>query len=200
MYRLDPHPEPPCDLAARPLPLRACAGPFFRIHRRALPALHFGRGALFRFDAPGGEFGVLYAALEPDAAFIETLGHATGLRVVDAAALMARGLVVFDAAPPLQLVDLSGQGLAQLGADNRLADGDYLVAQRWSRALHDHPAAPDGIAYRCRHDPERLCVALFERVAPRLSPRDLGPLWGAGDDPSRLAAWLERYEFGLIDD
>lgn len=40
----------------------------------------------------------------------------------------------------------------------------YDVAQSWSKALHDHPAEADGIAYTARHDDRAMCIALFDRA------------------------------------
>ncbi|WP_232346461.1 RES domain-containing protein [Cupriavidus sp. USMAA2-4] len=45
---------------------RPCAGPLWRIHRAHLGPIHYNRRAAgatpYRFDAAGGEFGVLYAS------------------------------------------------------------------------------------------------------------------------------------------
>ena len=73
-----PHPEPPEDLAFRPLPLTTTDGPWFRLHHLEYAALRFGRLARSRFDAPAGEYGMLYCAVDPHCAFVETFGHATG--------------------------------------------------------------------------------------------------------------------------
>ena len=43
--------------------------------------------------------------------------------------------------------------------------GVLYIAQRWSRALWEHPQQPDGIIYRSRHDPSKVCAALFDRCA-----------------------------------
>src|SRR6478735_5682570 len=44
--------------------------------------LFFGRSGLNRFDAPAGEYGVLYAGESVECAFIETFGSATGIRAI----------------------------------------------------------------------------------------------------------------------
>jgi hypothetical protein len=69
-----------------------------------------------------------------------------------------------DAARPLRLVDLTGPGLAQLGADARLWSGSIRIAQLWSQALFNHPEQPDGIYYLSRLNPARCCAAIFDRV------------------------------------
>jgi hypothetical protein len=98
-------------------------------------------------------------------------------------------------AGPLKLVDLSGPGLAAIGADARLCVGDYRVAQRWSRAFWVHPQKPDGILYLARHNPAIVCAAVFDR-APVAAAHKLGPLLG----PRLIhqtAALLDAYNVGL---
>ena len=63
------------------------------------------------------------------------------------------------------MVDLTGPGLARLGADERLCAGGHAVAQRWALALWTHPSRPDGLYFRARHDPSRFCVAIYDRAA-----------------------------------
>ncbi len=195
-----PHPEPPADLPARPLLLHTFrAGQrWWRIHRPANDPVYFGKGALNRFDAPKGEFGVLYAGADAHCAFIETFGHATGTRFVTEAELDARALAVVRCSRALQLVDLRGEGLAQVGADAALPCGfDYALAQRWARAFHDHPRKPDGIAYPARHDPSRTSIALFDQAAPNLKSERLGPL-SHPRNAKVLGDILTTYRFGLV--
>lgn len=127
--------------------------------------IYFGRSGRNRFDAPAGEFGVCYVGDSPHCAFIETFAHETGKRIITTEELNTRGIVPVIASRPLRFVDLRGPGLARLGADARLATGDYAVATRWAKALHDHRERPDGLLYLSRHDSTRLCVAMFERAA-----------------------------------
>ncbi len=195
-----PHPAPPRDLADRPLPLRTWQSPWLRIHRAVRPPLHFGRSGDNRFDDAAAEFGVLYLGADFEGAFVETFGRvvADAPRLVSARALGDRLLTPIDFDPPLRLVDLSGPGLGRLGADARLCAGDYRAAQRWSRALWAHPEAPDGLLYRSRHDPSRLCAAVFERAAGRARPRP-GVSLVALDLRLHLAATLDLYGLGLVD-
>ena len=195
-----PHPEPPTDLGTRPLPIVESRGAWFRIHRLDYEPLFFGRSGESRFDARSGEYGVLYVAADPTGAFVETLGRATGERLVSLTELRRRGLSRITVRRPLRLVDLTGTGLAQIGAEERLCAGDYAVAQRWSLTLWQHPQRPDGLAYRSRHDPSRVCAAIYDRAASSLrtsrQPRALA-------DPkyvAQLAALLETYGFGLVED
>lgn len=136
--------------------------------------------------------------MDAHCAFIETFGHATGVRSVTQGELAVRGIAVITSARPLRLLDLTGKGLARIGADARLTSGDdYGLSHRWSKAVHDHPSQPDGILYRARHDPSRLSAAIFERVGPVLQVvSDVGFL-----DPAcapQLGRILDDYRFGLI--
>jgi len=191
------HPGPPPDLASRKPPIPRFRGPWFRIHRVVHGAIHFGRGHAYRFDAPAGEFGVLYVARTERGAFIETFGHDTGIRVLDHKELEVRALSRVDVVKPLRLVDLRGPGLARLGADGELLTGSYALSQAWALALHEHPSRPDGIAYRARHDPDQVCAALFERARPSITTTTLGAFSDARL-ATLLADLLDVYDFGLV--
>src|SRR5947207_14985980 len=81
------HPDPPADLATRSLPLLTTRQPWFRVYHLRHNPLYFGKSGDRRFDPPGGESGVLYVGADEACAFIETLGHATGTRVITVSAL-----------------------------------------------------------------------------------------------------------------
>jgi hypothetical protein len=196
MARRGPHPPPPADLATRTLPVTKFRGPWFRVHPTTSGPLYFGKTRTNRFDAPGGEFGVLYLARHEAGAFIETFGHETGIRVLDMKELEGRALSRVEAARPLRLVDLRGKGLARLGADAELLTGAYKLSQAWALALHNHPAAVDGIAYRARHDPDQFCAAVFERAAPHVTAAHLGDFTADALAPL-VAHLLDLYDFGL---
>jgi hypothetical protein len=195
-----PHPDPPSDLSTRPLPISINQHDWFRLHGEEHAPLHFGSSGLNRFDAPDGEFGVLYLGDSFHCCFVETYGRIdrAARMVVTRQELMKRRLSSVRFARPLRLVDLSGAGLARIGADNRLCTADYRVAQRWSRALWSHPDLPDGLLYRSRHDPSRLCAALFERAADVATGTSLGNLL----DPAnhvQLAEILNAYAIGYLE-
>jgi hypothetical protein len=194
------HPHPTADLGSVRLLVTRISGRWFRIHSAGRDALHFGTQPRNRFDAPAGEFGVLYLGRDAHCAFIETFGHDTGrtpfvteaeLRVRELSAVSAKGL---------RLVDLRSEGLARMGADAELTSGsDYGLSRRWAAGLHDHPRRPDGILYRARHDPSRASAALFDRARPKLSVKRLGCLLEARH-ARRLGAILETYGYGLVGD
>jgi hypothetical protein len=194
----EPHPAPPADLAQQSLPITELNGPWTRSHARGRGPVFFGKTGTNRFDAPSEQYGVLYIAADIRGAFIETFGRQLGERYVTAARLAGRALARVMASRPLRLVDLTGPGLSQIGADGRLTTGGYDISQQWALALHQHPDQPDGLLYRSRHDPSQLCIAVFDRAADALTATVLGSL----ADPSNaalLAELLDAYGFSLIE-
>ncbi|HEX4447144.1 MAG TPA: RES family NAD+ phosphorylase [Polyangiaceae bacterium] len=189
------HPAPPTTF---PLVVTRVSWTWWRIHSREHDPLHFGRETLHRFDAPAGEFGVSYVAKDVHGAFIETFGHATGVRFVTEREIAARGLARITTSRPLRLADLRAEGLARMGADAALTSGpDYAMARRWARAIHAHPRGADGILYRARHDPARACAAIFDRAGAVVTARPMGSLL-ARKHRALLAAVLDTYKFGLV--
>jgi hypothetical protein len=193
---IGPLPLPRPDLQKQRLPLLACRATLFRIHRGDKGPAFWGKTGDNRFDAPGGQFGVLYAAADRHGAFIETCGGLLN-RTVTSAFLAARGWARVIPVRDLNLVDLSGAGLARIGADERLCSGEHDVAQQWALALWQHPANVDGIHYRARHDPSRTSVAIFDRAASAVT---LIPDGGLLMDANRhlMASLLDHYEFSLL--
>ncbi len=191
------HPEPASDFATLDLPIVDADKRWCRIHRRKLAPIFFGRTRSNRFDAPKGEFGVLYVADDFHGAFIETFGRETGIRTVMRKELQLRHLCLVSTSRPLRLVDLTGEGLARIGADAALTNGlNYKLAHRWALAIHEHPATVDGILYRARHDPARPCVAIFERAAGILRVQPLGPILDA-KHAKLLGDIFDVYRFGV---
>jgi RES domain-containing protein len=183
-----PHPDPPSDLSKRELPRTDYAPELYRVHRLRRDAKFFGRSQLNRWDAPGGEFGVMYAGGTPFVAFAETLLPAAGTLVaitvsgsgatvpVSASMVADHGLALVTIMEPLRCVDLRGSGLARLGADARLTSGSHRVAQRWSLAFWLHPSIPDGIVYHSRRDPGETAVAIYDRASGKTRVDMLGGL------------------------
>lgn len=119
--RPGPHPEPPADLQARELPVIQVSDSWFRIHKTAHSPLYYGGSGENRFDDPMYEYGVMYVALDPHGAFIETFGSQTGIRIVSQDELYIRSISELTCKRPLKLVDITGSGVVHLGADGRLA-------------------------------------------------------------------------------
>ena len=195
--RLGPHPEPPADLAERDLPLRITGQHCYRCYPLEHPPLFFDRSDRSRFNAPAGEFGMLCVGADMD-----TYGRTSGERILTRSALRRRGFAVVRADRPLRLVDLTGEGLFRVGADEGLSAGRaYRLAQRWALAFWQHPARPDGLYYRSRHDPSRFSAAIFDRASDAIAASPLWSLADPADDVRHvLAELLSRYDFGLVED
>lgn len=192
-------PSPPPDLARRELPIveeAVARGPWTRMHDSRHDPIFFGRTGRNRFDDPEGEYGVLYAAEDAFGAFLETFGRTPGRNLVSRERLAVRPLAGIEADGPLRLVDLTGPGLARIGATGSISTEAREKAQAWSRALYLHPSAPDGLRYRLRHDPARIGVAIFER-AGELRAGPLGTLL-APQNEGLLAEILGEYRFGVV--
>ena len=193
------HPNPPDDLNDRQLLLTNFSGPWFRIHKSKYPAIYFAKDAINRFDDPKKEYGVLYCAGDLYGAFIETLGWSTGSRDISERALSTRSLASITSNRPSSLVDSTGSGLARIGADAEIYTGrDRHLSQRWSLALCLHPSQPDGICYISRHDPQRVCYALFENASVELDVADIGQLNGLSVI-EEIGQIIDYYKFNLLD-
>jgi hypothetical protein len=189
-----PHPEPPQDLATRQLSLIEMDQCWFRIHQTQYSPLYYGRSSSGRFNAPAGEYGVMYLAEKPQGAFIETLGSETGIRLISEGELLKRCISTLSCQRSLKLIDLTGAGLAHIGADARLCSGDHKLDQRW---LWQHPAQIDGIYYRARHDQSQYCAVIFDRAQSVFEIQLTQGLFERSFQ-GKLADILDDYDFGLI--
>jgi len=137
-----------------------------RFYQLRFEPIHFDPSLRGRFNAPDGSYGVLYGARTIDGAFAETFLREPGRTLLPPDFVAARGYVELRNTRPLELIELGGKGLAPLGATAEILHSGlpYDVPQAWSKALHDHPAMADGIAYGSRHDDHEFCYALFDRV------------------------------------
>jgi hypothetical protein len=188
-------PEPPADLSARKLQMYQVApgDKLFRIHQSGYDGKYFGRSANHRFDDSSSNYGTLYAGLLPYVAFAETLLRGRGT-LVASSELAIRSMCSFTVLQPIMLVRLYGPDLAPLGANAAVTSGPYPCAQRWSRALHDHPDHPDGIIYRATHDNNELAVVIFDRAAASI---DKGSSIGLLDDLVLLGQMLDHYQAAI---
>ncbi len=196
MARPERHPLPSKDFAERELPIEVVPSGtvFVRIHRNDFGALHFGKVGTNRFDDPEGKYGVCYVARSHEGAFAETCLRAVGAQFVATTFLQSRSFTSIESAGPLRLAVAYGPGLARLGATSVVSAGDHRRARLWSRAIHDHPSAPDGLLYRANHDNNEICAALFERCRERLR---IGTSELMLHDRARLGALLDCYKVGL---
>jgi len=128
----------------------------------------------YRFDAPHGEYPVLYACASQVGTFAEVYGdRARRLGEHEGERYLVRLLP----RAPLPLVDLTDvRLLASLGLDERISVGDdYAACQAWAHALWQGLPQTAGIRYRARKAGATVAnVALFlDRCGEQLtSPPD----------------------------
>lgn len=165
-------PAPPANFQSRKLPLRTLpAGTLLhRFYSRTREPIHFGRAKSGRFDAPDSSYGVLYVALDVEAAFAETFLRSPGATLIAQDMLRAKAYAVVRLQKPLKVVSFVGKGLANLGATAEVShrSAPYDVPQAWSAAIHRHAQKPDGLVYSARHDDSAHCLCVFERAKPAL--------------------------------
>jgi hypothetical protein len=145
----------------------------FRTHGIGRSPQSPGIAGVNRFDAPDRSYNVLYLGCDAYCAFIETFGHVPRTRTVTTDVLKSKALTELTRARPLRLIDLAeSSALVRIGADARLFSGEYDASQMWSKALHDHPMAAQGLLYPSRLDPSRRTVAHFLDRASKLVELD----------------------------
>lgn len=178
------------------LPIAVVDREWYRSHKTGRGPIYFGRNRAFRFDAPDGEYGVLYAGADPHVAFIETFQIAGIHPAITEWELRQRSLSLVRIGRPARLVNLAESGaLTRIGADARIFTAAYRASQHWSRAIHNHPERPDGILYRPRHDPARLAAAFFDGITDQVMTETLGT-WL--DQRATLAEVLDTYGVALL--
>jgi len=181
-------PLPPAHLERTGLPLVTVdPAQLLRLFPLARAPLYFrvtGRGQkAYRFDAPDGEFGVMYAAFSLEVCFAETLLRTRAYRrpadqptLIDESELRSRGIAQL-AGERLALADLTGGGLVRLHVDGSISTTPrYNVPRQWALALWKHPRRVDGIRYVSRFMNSQLAVALFDRCREKLSVQHALPL------------------------
>jgi RES domain len=191
---------PPADLSSRAplIHVSTEADIWYRSHSMDKDPLFFGNTITQRWDAPAGEYGVLYLGSDEFCAFMESIGRGVlRTRLVTKNQVEQKGFSKIRFAKSLRLIDLvSSGGLARVGAEGSLSSGSgYKNSQRWSKALRDHPEKPDGIYYYSRHDPARTACALYDHCASVVQPIGPPQRWNA--DRVLLARILDHYGFGL---
>ena len=99
--------------------------------------LFFGKTMTQRWDAPEGEYGVLYLGFDQFCAFMESIGRGVlKTRLVPSAMVQQKGLSKVRFTRSLRLIDLiSSGGLTRIGVESSLSSGrGYKNSQRWSKA------------------------------------------------------------------
>lgn len=162
--------------------------------------LGYGQG-LSRFsDNTGHAFGLIYLGSSAKVCFVETImrDRANGRGadfLIDQAELDSRSLANIEVSAPLQLVDLTGDGLMRMGVPSDVVGAcDQRLAQAWSAAFHGRPEQPDGVFYPSRLNEER-CIALYDRAITKLAAVATPRLM---DCRAELAAILTDLEIAVV--
>ena len=67
-----------------------------------------------------------------------------------------------------------------------LRSSQVLTSRVGPGLMLEHPEKPNGILYPSRHNPDELCIALFERVGIKLTVQETTPLSDLRDKISDL--------------
>lgn len=140
-----------------------------RVHRLGRDALWYGPAAgqppTYRFDAPAGEYRMLYCARDLTGSFVETVLRKAH-RIIGRPFVDARGWTVLACKRELHLAKVFDEGLVLHGVTNDICAGDdYAASQRFAGDLFAKDPNVDGIAYRARHNNGQICYAVFDRVS-----------------------------------
>lgn len=163
-----------------PLPgvrLLAWDGPLYRIQNAAALDYRTYPSARYRFDAPAGQYPILYTNDSQVGVFAEVYtdrGRRLGSEDAD------RHLVKLVPTSPLPLVDLLSDGtLKDFELDERVSTGDdYERCQQWALKIHEECPGAMGIRYGARCAGRRTSnVALFaKRCEKELDLESMGRL------------------------
>jgi len=188
---------PPASLADIPVaPVTLDPSTLLRVSSHGTGEPHFGRNGCNRFDdgrlPAAGRFGTCYLGKSLTVALAETLLHdevAVAGRFAVAPEEVRRRHVVTFRGTALTLADCTGVALKRMGLDGRLStELDTLATQAWAAALHEHPAAVDGLLYVSRHLNTGKAVVLFDRAGSKLQLVDVAPLQEYPGATAALAA------------
>lgn len=148
----------------------AAGDKIIRIHHQDHGAIFFGpvHGGLpqNRFDAPAGQYRVMYSAQQLQGAFVETILRQPGRRL-RRAFINERVWSEIEVMRPLSLAKLYDEGLQIHRVDaGDISIDDYATSRSLTLALHEDFPDIDGLAYRSRYNNGEICFAFFDRVSP----------------------------------
>ena len=131
-----------------------------------------------RFDSLIGDYSYAYLGDSDEAAIAETLCRDLPLggaaRLVPRARVLGRRVTSVRIERDLQVLQLRGAALTQVGAPLMLTKSDadhYEVCRRWAAHLRGWFPDVAGFEYRPRHDEDRLSWVLFDDGPPPEPPR-----------------------------
>lgn len=150
-----------------------------RVHRKQQGPVFFGPGPgkppQNRFDAPEGEYNLLYAAQRLEGAFVETVLRRPVGRIVKRAFIEQRMWTPLRLERALTLAKIMDEGLLFHGVDAAVtASEDYAASRNLALSLFEDFPSVDGLVYRSRHNNGEVCYAVFDRVRPA----DVTPMAG----------------------
>jgi hypothetical protein len=167
---LPPSFAPTARFPAGLLPERLDAGDVIvRVHREGQGAIFFGpetgRPSQNRFDAPNGEYRVLYAAERLEGAFVETVLRQPAHRIVRRAFIDERMWSPLRLNRAMILAKIMDEGLLFHGVDASVSSSDnYGPSRTLALQLYQDFPDLDGLAYRSRHNNGEVCYVFFDRV------------------------------------
>jgi hypothetical protein len=159
--------------AKLPLVTVSVSRPLWRVHQSHLDPVWFGPGSVVpppgRFDDPALGFGVCYFGETPGVSVLEALVRGAEECLVDRTRWEARSITRIGLAEPLRMLQFEGKRLPQFGVGmDRASAADHGECQQLSAEIHASFPSVDGIQYRSRWDPEKLCWALFARASRKV--------------------------------
>lgn len=139
-----------------------------RVHHEDFNPIFFGprpgEPPKNRFDAPGGEFGTLYAAHSLTGGFVETMLRRAA-RIVAQSFIDQRAWSVLRLKTDCDLAMLHGQGLVYHGVTSDICAGDDYTSSQMLALAFFKKFPVRGIAYRARHNNDEICYAINERLS-----------------------------------
>jgi len=158
---------PPPDFSTKILPIKIVNGIFYRMHKTSDPPMAYSWAKIHRFNAPNSEYGVLYIGKTIGCTFVEVYGKYINKDggSVTKSELAKNEISRIALNKKFKIVDLTGPGLMQIGADSQVPSTmNYKnVSQKWGLAIWKHPKKVDGIMWLARHDPSEISLAFFDR-------------------------------------
>ena len=138
---------------------------------------HVSRGPIFfgplpgskpsnRFDAPNGEYRILYASERLEGAFVETILRRPKDRILRRAFVNERAWSGLRLVRSMVLAKFHDEGLQFYGTDaGELGAEDYAISRVLAMKIHAEYKSIDGIAYRSRYNNGEICYGIFDRIA-----------------------------------